>query len=744
MGPGELPLPFGSRGWDNPPVRASLKRPATWIRLSAAIVVATFALGARLWAVDALPPDYDEDDYLRAGQQYATGIQQGDWSVFLRENYRPEHPQLNKIVYGFALAPLPVVDEIPDRPTDAEPAQDLPEPHLTVARTTGALLGALGAFVLAILSPFAGLFLAFHTWTVKYQSQVMLEAVASAMSLVAALLYVRALRPGSRRRGWLTGAAVFAGLAIAGKYQYGMVALAIAIHWLWATRPVERWRRPAALARWVAPVLGWFLLVGIAFLAAYPYLWPDPIGRLASSLSFHGGYATGDAVAATGWPAWQPIVWLFGSVPFHDAGTFVIAADLLITAFALVGLRRLWREQRVFALWLLLSLAFLIVWPTKWPQYVVMISAPLTLAAGFGFAVAVLEPGRAAIRALRARWASRGTVRVGGTRRSAPRELLSATPWVLPGVVAVLFLTVAPLIFEFMMSLTNFNARSIKDGLTGGVAREAWLGLTGQVAAVPVDTAVQSNEVQYVGFDLLGYAQSGIWLGGNTSAAPIAFSVIWTILSVALQLLLGLVIALVLARPGIRFAGAWRALFILPWAIPEFIGAIAWLKIFEPERGWLPLLVGQTLPWDQSSNWTLVVLLVAGTWIGWPLMMLVATAGLRTIPRSVNEAAAIDGASRWTTFRRITWPLLLPLLGPAIVIKAIAVFNQFYLFYVMPNSFPSDVTLATFSFFIFDPTRGAGFYAFSAAVNVLTMVALAALVAWFVRWRARAERVAFA
>ncbi|MDA8237784.1 MAG: sugar ABC transporter permease [Chloroflexi bacterium] len=728
-------------------MRAALRRPGTWIRLSAAIVVAMLALGARLWAVERLPVDFDEDDYLRAGQQYATGIRQGDWGVLLRENYRPEHPPLNKIVYGLALAPLPAAAEIPDRPTDARPAADLPEPQLTVARTTGAVLGMLEAFFLALLSPFAGLFLAVHTWTVKYQSQVMLEAVASACSLLAALLYVRAGRPGVRRRAWLAGAAAFAGLAIAGKYQYGIVAVAIALHWLWEARPLGRWRSGRAVAGWVAPVLGWGVLVGLAFLAGDPYLWPDPVGRLVASITFHGGYATSEAVAQTGWPAWQPIVWLFGSVPFHEPGTFVVAADLLVTAFAIVGLRRLWQRQRVFALWLLLSLAFLLAWPTKWPQYIVMISAPLALAAGFGIAAAVLEPGRAAIRGLRARWAARGAAgRVGGTRRSSLRELAGATPWILPGAFAVVALALAPLIFELLMSLTDFSARSIKDGLTGGIAREAWLGLTGQAAAVAPSFDSAANRVQYVGFDLLGYAQSGVWLGGNSSAAAIAFSFLWMVLAVALQLLLGLGIALVLARPGVRFAGAWRTLFILPWAIPEFVGAIAWLKLVEPERGWLALLAGQTIPWPESANWTLVVLLVAATWIGWPLMMLVATAGLRTIPRSVTEAAALDGAGPWTTFRTVTWPLLLPLMGPALVIKAIAAFNQFYLFYVLPTgvNFPSDVTLATFSFFLFDPTRGAGVFAFSAAVNVLTVVALAILVAWFVRWRGRVERVAFA
>ncbi len=77
------------------------------------------------------------------------------------------------------------------------------------------------------------------------------------------------------------------------------------------------------------------------------------------------------------------------------------------------------------------------------------------------------------------------------------------------------------------------------------------------------------------------------------------------------------------------------------------------------------------------------MLLLAATWMGFPLWMLVATAGLRTIPRSVLEAAELDGAGRWRTFRDVTLPLLLPLLGAAFVIRGITAFNQFYLFRVL-------------------------------------------------------------
>ncbi|HEX5828955.1 MAG TPA: hypothetical protein VFY23_15630, partial [Candidatus Limnocylindrales bacterium] len=94
------------------------------------LLIVLVALGARLVAIDALPTDFDEDDYLRAGQQYATGFQEGDPGVLLRDNYRTEHPPLSKLVIGLAITPLPPVPEIPDRPTTAPPASDLPAPHL--------------------------------------------------------------------------------------------------------------------------------------------------------------------------------------------------------------------------------------------------------------------------------------------------------------------------------------------------------------------------------------------------------------------------------------------------------------------------------------------------------------------------------------------------------------------------------------------------------------------------------------
>ncbi|MBI3748285.1 MAG: sugar ABC transporter permease [Chloroflexi bacterium] len=728
-----------------------MNRPIVLARLLVRVLgvgtVAVIALAARLYAVDVLPIDFDEDDYLRAGQQYATGLQTGDLDVFLRDNYRTEHPPLTKIVTGIALAPLPASAEVPDRPTTAGPAASLPQPQFTVARTVQAVFGALTAALLAVLSPLGAFWLAIHTWSIKYTSQVMLEAIPAFFALAAVMAYAFAARAGPRgRRVGLVAAAAAFGLACDGKYLYGVAGIAIVTDWLWRSRP-ERLRHAVSLARWVAGPLGWLVLSFVVFLVADPYLWPDPVGRLWASIAYHGGYVSSDAVASTGWPSWQPLVWLMGSVPFHPPGTFLVAVDLPITILAAVGFRQLWERRRVFALWLVVALVFLVVWPTKWPQYLLILSTPLSLSAAYGARLALAPFGRRARRLWHA-------VRRLARREAAPdgrpwhglrgtlRDVRIAAPWLAPGLVGFLLLALIPLAFELAMSLTDLRLNSLRDGINGGVVREAVGGITGQIGAVPFNLGANSKTVHYVAGDLLGAFQNGIWLGGQTSAAFGAFSILWMVVSVGLQAALGIGVALVLERPGVRFAGLWRILFILPWAVPEVVGAIAWRDVFQPDRGLLAQLLGHPVAWPDSPDAALLVLLVAGTWIGWPLWMLVATAGLRTIPRGVTEAAAIDGAGRFRLFRDVTLPLLLPLLGAAFVIRGIAAFNQFYLFYVFG---PPDATttLSTFSFYVFNSTSGAGLYSVSAAINILTLVALGVVVVWFLRWRSRAERVAF-
>jgi arabinogalactan oligomer/maltooligosaccharide transport system permease protein len=422
-------------------------------------------------------------------------------------------------------------------------------------------------------------------------------------------------------------------------------------------------------------------------------------------------------------------------VPWHP-GVFYLGLDGWIFALGLLGLPLLWLRSRPYVVWALVSLAVILLWPTKWPQYILVLTAPLSLAAGEGFKASLIEPVKAFISGRRQKREK--------TKLSLRQALLPA-PWLLPGLITLAVLIAFPLVYQLAMSLTDFSALSIKDGINGGIWREVWLGLTSQVKPIIQSTA--STLVHYQGFNLFNYIFSAI-------PQVLVFELIWTVGSVGLQGVLGIGIALLLNQKGIRFRNLWRTIFLLPWAIPEFVGALIWLRTFDPTAGWVPQAFGTSggsggvvlisrLLEAGGQNLTMLFMLVAGTWIGFPLVMLAASASLKLIPEDVYDAAAIDGAARWSLFRHVTWPLLLPLVVPALIIRGILSFNQFYLFYAF---FPSGRgnPFGTFSYYSYIIFKEQGGYAVSAAINIVTVVILIILIMLFNRWSKASEGVTYA
>jgi 4-amino-4-deoxy-L-arabinose transferase-like glycosyltransferase len=334
------------------------------------------AFGLRWRAIEGLPTDYDETPYLTAARKLADVLRSGDLAELTATSTQPEHPQLMQLLFAAAILPAPDSEPSPERPNVRGGMSRLPEAQLLAARTAAGALGALEALLLACLSPLAGLFLAIHTLTIKYTSLVMLEALPAFTSLATVMSYQRFQR--TQRRGWWIASSVLLGLSAAGKYMYAVVGVAILIDW-WLAR-----RKPTDLR--LRPVLSWGLLSLATFYAANPYFWPDPLWRLENSLFYHAEYSS-DANLG-GFPPWQPLVWLATSLPQATARAapclFLLRLDPWISLLALLGLDRLWRKQRVYVLWLAVGLLFLLVWNTKWPHYILILTAPLCLAAAEG------------------------------------------------------------------------------------------------------------------------------------------------------------------------------------------------------------------------------------------------------------------------------------------------------------------------------------------------------------------------
>lgn len=685
----------------------------------AIILVAALAWGLRLRAVDMLSIDYDEDDYLRAGQEYTLLIRTSNWSGFLETNYRPEHPPLSKILTGLSLLAAPEEELTPDAPTTASPNKDLPRTLVKPGRMLNAIFGTLTVLALALVDPVAGLLLATHTFTIKYVSQIMLEALPTLTSLMTVLAYVQSKKRNANIK-WLIASAVFLGLTAASKYLYCLVAIAILVDWF-----LDK-KQKGSLNQFYKQALLWGFISIIIFFAADPYLWSDPVGRLKDSILYHATYATGaNEVQNAGFPMWQPFVWISMSPTLWHPNVFLIAPDFFITLFAFFGVIRLWKKERVYALWLGIAIFFLLLWPTKWPQYILMLTVPLSLSASEGIA----QFWQSVIKWWQNR-ASRERMKYN------QKETRQAIPWLIPGLIAFTLLTLFPFIFQITTSLTDFNSASIRDGFQGGIWREVVGGLTSQIAPIESEFPFRSNKVQYTGFSNYFPVFNFV---ANTGI--LVFNVIWAAVSISLQTILGLGLALLLHQRGVRFGKFWQALFILPWAIPELIGALLWLNIFVPDIGFLSLAAqkyGADFPlnfligWERTPNLWFFILLIPAIWYGFPLIMFASSAGLKMIPKDVYEAAAIDGATLWQTFRFITLPLLLPLLLPAVIIRAIFAFNQFYLLWAFQYWKEQSSTLALLSYNLFSPTFGGQFSA-SAIVNIITVIILIGFVVLFNR-----------
>ena len=357
---------------------------------TAVLAVVLLSCGIRLYAAERLDVDYDEPVYLGAAVDYARSMRAGDFKQLAWSENTYEHPALYKILYGVVLLSQPPLDRLPDKdlPRLAPIATAAAGSWNVAARHLSVLWGTLAVLALALINPLAGLFLGIDTLSVKYTSEVYLEALPLLTSLLCGLAYVRwyDLAHESRASGqppllWLILSALFLGMTAASKYVYGVVSLAILIHFFIG---VLQNQLPRRLMLHIAV---WALLSIMMFVAFDPYLWPHPISRLTQSILFHEEFQDSRLVLQYHYPFWQPLRWLSAFSAYYDLGpaqAFVFNVDPLIFVFAVIGLPRLYHSQRFAFYWLMVGLIFLLLWTTKWPQYTLIILAPFSMAAAQG------------------------------------------------------------------------------------------------------------------------------------------------------------------------------------------------------------------------------------------------------------------------------------------------------------------------------------------------------------------------
>ena len=167
---------------------------------------------------------------------------------------------------------------------------------------------------------------------------------------------------------------------------------------------------------------------------------------------------------------------------------------------------------------------------------------------------------------------------------------------------------------------------------------------------------------------------------------------IWTFLfatlSVATTFILGLLLAITLNDPRMRGQKVYRAVLIMPYAIPGFISLLVWSSFFNRDFGLINDLTGLDINWFGETWNARAAVLITNLWMGFPYMFLVCTGALQAIPSELREAAKIDGASGFKHLTKIIFPLMLVSVAPLMVASFAFNFNNYNAIYLLTEGGP--------------------------------------------------------
>jgi multiple sugar transport system permease protein len=242
-------------------------------------------------------------------------------------------------------------------------------------------------------------------------------------------------------------------------------------------------------------------------------------------------------------------------------------------------------------------------------------------------------------------------------RPDVNRKRMARLGWAFsaPALIIIAAVTIFPIIYSVAMSLSNVT--------------------------------VSGNGFSLNGFTWSNYSlvvQSPKW------HYALGFTLVYTFITVLVELVLGTMIALVLQR--LTAGRGWMmALLLIPWSMITVINAELWQYIFNSTYGVATYLFGLNNVLGTPTP-AIIALMIADIWKTTPFVAIIVLAGLVMLPGDIYEAAEVDGSSGWSTFWRITVPLLRPTLALAVLFRVLQAFGLFDLPYVMTSGGPGTST----------------------------------------------------
>ena len=237
----------------------------------------------------------------------------------------------------------------------------------------------------------------------------------------------------------------------------------------------------------------------------------------------------------------------------------------------------------------------------------------------------------------------------------------------LPTIGIIVF-TIMPIVFMILVAFTNYD----------------------------VNHAPPYKLFNWVGFDNFG--QLFNWTSGSTSFAAtfgeiLVWTLIWAFFATFTNYFLGMLVALLINKKGIKFKKGWRTILVLTVTIPQFISLLYISKMFGENGivnealkswGW----IDRPLPFWTDPMWAKITVIVINIWIGIPYLMLMVTGILMNIPADLYESAKIDGANPMQQYMKITLPYMLFVTGPYLLTSFTGNMNNFNVIYLLTGGGP--------------------------------------------------------
>lgn len=238
--------------------------------------------------------------------------------------------------------------------------------------------------------------------------------------------------------------------------------------------------------------------------------------------------------------------------------------------------------------------------------------------------------------------------------------------------LGIFIFTVLPILFMVCVAFTNYDANH-----QAPTNLFTWVGL--------------ENFKSLFSFGTSGFAE--------TFVKVLIWTLVWAFFATFIDYFLGLAVAMLINKKGIKFKKVWRTILVMTIAVPQFVSLLYICKMFANDgivNAWLTRagIISSPIPFWTNPTLARVMIIIVNIWVGIPFMMLIATGLLMNIPEDLYESARIDGANPFQMFWKITLPYMLFVTGPFLLTQFTGNLNNFNVIFLLTQGKPLSTDLA--------------------------------------------------